>query len=156
METRPILVYVAGPLDHGPTEWQEEAEGMEIPINVAFFLPRSAYRNDNEATIPAIDNASRHVINCADGLLAWLPEGARCFGTIREIEFACRQGKPVAIVSAEAIGSLMTYDVGVYGSSAEALRELLTAIKEDRRLFRPPNAIILGMGHVEPEESDDD
>lgn len=155
--SNPILIYLAGPIDDVPTEvaqeWREDAKD-EAPTGVTFFSPAHAYSNATPATALAIDRANRNMIAVSDGLIANLAGLGRGFGSIREIEFARMQQKPVAVIHSQEdpIVSLLSYDLHLTTNIGDALEMLLLAIKERRDM---PRNLMIMMGLQPPEQMDE-
>lgn len=149
----PILIYLAGPIDDVEVEeaqgWREQI-AVDLPEGVVLFSPAHAFLNVNASNIKRADWANRHVINCADAVIANLDGDGRGFGTIREIEFAVRIGRPVVVVG--QLESLMQYDLEVVGRLDEALMTALELVaeKRDDRAFSLPS--FLG---IKLDEDDD-
>lgn len=119
------LLYLAGPLDdlsHDGTAWYDEFDKVR-PNDVAGFMPGRAYLGavDDPA---GIDRANRAVIEASLGVIANLSGPGRALGTIREIEFAKRLGKPV-LVMGDLSASLAAHDLTMF-SSLEEIGEYLT------------------------------
>lgn len=154
-EVQPILIYLAGPMDDVTEKeaknWREKLAEV-APLDVAFFSPAHAYFGASVITARGVDYVSRCVINACSGLLANLAGAGRGFGTIREIEFARRFGKPVAVVG--SLDSLLTYDVFVVGSLVDGLNTLVEAIRHERS--QPTLLIGPGGTIIKLQEGEDD
>lgn len=120
-----MLVYVAGPLDDGDRAWLEETRDAALPAEMAFFWPLLPWNGHaSEHNAEAVCRGNRGVIAVADGMIAFLDD-SRCFGTIREIEYATAIPRiPVVVVTKTEVASLMSHDVIQVESFEEAIMEM--------------------------------
>lgn len=162
-EPRAIMIYLAGPIDDiGIAErlgWREEMV-HEAPENVVFFSPAHAFLGVHKAAFKAMEYLNRHAILCSDGLLANLSGEGKGFGTIREIEFAKSNSKPVSIAQdpADPIQSWLTYDVQIRNSLGGAFDSLLDQIRQTRDappFLALPGGIMFRPAQEEPDEGDE-
>jgi nucleoside 2-deoxyribosyltransferase len=129
-----ILIYAAGPLDGldddeqaRQASWRGE---LEPPPGVIIFDPGRAYHGVGKHSAVAIDDVNRVIIRQCDGMLAHLDSPARCFGTIREIEYARSMRKPVVIIG--ELHSLLAHDVSVSATPEAGLSLLISQIRHNR------------------------
>jgi nucleoside 2-deoxyribosyltransferase len=144
-QIRPILVYLAGPIDEVTAEqaqgWRE-AVADEVGAGVALYSPAHAFVSAGPGNAPAVDMANRMIIQASDGMLAYLPASKRAFGTIREVEFARSMAKPVVCVCENPLVSLLAYDVQQSPHLDDGMGMLLEAIAEDRKM--PEGGLFFG------------
>lgn len=153
---QPTLIYLAGPQDDVTVEvargWREELAAL-AGEGVAFFSPAHAYMNVNRASFPAVDWVNRKVIEASHAVIANLSGPGRGFGTIREIEYAMQVHTMVQVIGS-LDHALMTWDITVVETAAEALDNVLKAVvdaRENMKRFHP----VLGIQiHPPPEEQE--
>jgi hypothetical protein len=157
---KPILIYLAGPIDDVAPgiakSWREDTALM-FGENVVYFSPAHACLNITEVNFRAADFINRLVIDHCHGLLANF-EGGEGFGTIREIEHARRSGTPVVILDPKGRfkRSMMTFDVEVCETVDEGMTRLLEIIAEVRN--EPPTLMGIPVAQLRPmtdEEMED-
>lgn len=131
-ETRPAMVYLAGPIDNVPlgesTGWRKEYADALAEYNIGCFNPVLAYHlgyTTSDEQAKAIVSINRFAITVCDMVVAYLENGLG-FGTVREIEYAKSIGKRVIVVSSKALRSLEARDLEVVID----LKELLPLLTE--------------------------
>lgn len=151
---RPIMLYLAGPIDDVSEEhacgWRREVAELVYGSAVLLFDPSTAWHGANQTTAVAVDWGNRHILAACDGLLANLSGPGRGFGTIREVEFACLHDLPVVVVG--EIVSLTAHNIDVVNTLEEGMQKLLERVAERRDV--PPMLRVVQLGV--PEEDDDD
>lgn len=135
-----MTIYLAGPIDDIPEpearRWRNEL-ALGAPTGCLFFNPTTAWSGASQMTAQALDYGNRVAIVAADGLLANLSGPGWGFGTIREIEFARSQKKPVAVALGDRDPvSLLLHDVAVAVDVDAALGSLVEMIR--RNQDKPP------------------
>lgn len=148
-----ITCYLAGPMDDVTKDqartWRRKL-ARAYPA-VLFFDPSRAWLNATTTTAEGVVYGDRAAIAHSTCVLANLTGPGRGFGTIREIEFARGQGKPVAI--AGELASLFISDVTVRGTLEEAMDALLTEVAD---VLNRPHPFMLGQLRLMGLEEDDD
>jgi hypothetical protein len=76
------------------------------------------------------------------------------FGTVREIEFARRQGKPVVVITQMPLLSLTAWDLMQAVDWETALLAVLEAVQEGRDI--PPHGLAVLLGEVRREPPEDE
>lgn len=154
-DTRPMMIYLAGPIDDIPIEearhWRAMA-GHELPTGIVLFSPAHAYQGEvNKITAPKVDFFNRVNIVHSDGVIANLAGEGRGFGTIREIEFARTHNKPTAVIAThdQPVLSLLAHDLFLVESFDEALQEIMVAVMQDRNT---PRGVFLQLPFQQADE----
>ncbi|HET7713862.1 MAG TPA: hypothetical protein VFK94_06505 [Patescibacteria group bacterium] len=134
------LIYLAGPIDalaDGGKGWRAEVAALFNAAGLNCFNPSGAFQvskpwNGNEPWTPGICHAirtiNRNALKQCDGCFVYLPDNARAFGTIREIEQAVQWMIPTVVVSPWLKEHIDAYDVEVYSGFDEAVECLVHAI----------------------------
>jgi nucleoside 2-deoxyribosyltransferase len=155
---RPVMIYLAGPIDGidiADAQAWREAVADHIGTGVLLYSPAHAYFNASEANAQIVMNMNRHAIVQSDGVLV-NQMYLKGYGTIREIEFARLQGKPVAVATKEKIEHLLAaYDLIVRHSLLDAAAALLEAIVKGRHTPSGPFVLMMGEGLANDEGDDE-
>lgn len=127
MATTRKMIYLAGPIDalpDGGRGWRDHASALFGNKGLTCFDPSQAFRiapkrewgPDGLNAVPCdtIRRVNRHALAHCHGVFAFLPDNARAFGTIREIEAAKIIAKPVVVVSDWLGDHIDSYDVEVF------------------------------------------
>lgn len=163
-EARQIAVYLAGPIDdvNFATAYDWRHKLSEDYPAVLFFTPLGPWLNANPRNAHIVDHGNRHMIHTCHGLFANLADDGYGFGTIREIEFAARNGQPVVVVTDGRINedTLMAHDLMVHSTIHEGMTALLDKIGTGLRreqMMSPFGAIqlIAPRDMDEPEDDPD-
>lgn len=159
-QQRPMSIYLAGPIEGISTEdamdWRQQVANL-APTGCLLFNPVTAWHGVSSITASAVAYGDRVVIAACDGVLANLSGPGRGFGTVREIEFARNQGKPVAVCAGDTpLISCFAHDVFQEPTLEASLMALIEAIRE-RQDAPPPGMMLLrlpGFGVDGGEEGD--
>lgn len=137
----PVCVYLAGPIDGIDQDRAQRWRALVADLfpSVLFFDPSRAWHNAGPEMAWALDSAHRQMICCADGVLANLRGEGRAIGTIREIEYARSQGRPVAVAGLDQNVTLMAYDLLCEDGVEEAMTRLLQVCidRRERGMMSP-------------------
>jgi nucleoside 2-deoxyribosyltransferase len=102
-----------------------------------------------------VEYVNRQVLSVCDGVLVNLRNRAAAFGTIREVEFAKLQQKPVVVVSKDPVMSLSAYDLFQEDTMERGLARLVEVVKME--LQAPQSfAEMLAILIARQQEVDDD
>lgn len=142
---KPVSIYLAGPIDDISLDdargWRQSIAAI-APVGVLFYTPVDAYLGVSEMTAEKLDMYNRHAIAASDAVVANLSGPGRGFGTIREIEFSVRLGKPTVVIG--ELKSLLTFDLDVVETDVEALNVALELIATGRSKPTGLRALLLG------------
>ena len=143
--TGSICLYLAGPMDDIEKDaargWREEAADA-VGMGVLLFSPAHAYLNATKVNASMVDFLNKGMIRYCDGVLANLTGPGRGFGTIREIEFARMNQKPVA-VAGDLDLHFASHDLLIRPTLDEAAHALIETIGEIRDR---PNPLMFLLG----------
>lgn len=113
------LVYVAGPIDDvegaDRTWWRDSLQHILKEAGVAAYNPLGAFFQDADslkANAALVCQINRAALFACDAMIVYLGGKGRAFGTIREVEFARAQGKPVFVIC-DGLKSLEANDVTI-------------------------------------------
>lgn len=157
-----VSIYLAGPID-GVSErlargWREDA-GTDLPMGVVLFSPAHAYFGASKATAREVCYLNRMQIAATDAMIANCLDGFG-FGTVREIEFAVSQHKPVVVMESAGLAqqSLMMHDVVVVEDWDTALQVALEEVQKlrgDQNMLPGMQILRFGPHGIEPEEEEE-
>lgn len=147
------LVYAAGPIEEAAEDARDWYTEVPLPPGIALFCPWLAFRGDDYTSARTIERANRTMLMTADGVLANLRDRATAFGTIREIEFARLNNKPVVVVCPSPIMSLSAHDIYQEVDLVRGIERLAEVIKSRREAPDiHPLLMMLGLQRLEPDE----
>lgn len=159
MATGSVIIYLAGPIDgidgDEARNWRETV-ASQVGTGVLLFSPAHAYMNAMPVNAQSIDWLNKLVIQHSDGVLANLSGPGRGLGTIREIEFARMNRKPVAVVGDLDV-HYSAWDLLLKPTMDEGIQALMEEIHKNRQQQSHPMAFLLpgfGTGMEDPGGDD--
>ena len=133
------IVYLAGAIDDASPEvaasWRSVVAQSLSERGLSSFDPFLAFNlgttpayGKNHSAAPAIREINRCALLNSGAVLVNLLPAARPFGTIREIEFAVKSGKPVFVAGHNIDLHLDAYDLQTFSSMADATDAVVKAL----------------------------
>jgi nucleoside 2-deoxyribosyltransferase len=117
------LVYLGGSIDAITHEqasgWREEVTKSFNEYGISVYNPVGAFGFAGMGAAQAISTINRQAILACDFCLFRVDKAS--FGTIREIEFAKANGKPLVVVSAHLSSHVESHDLHIVASLDEAI-----------------------------------
>lgn len=120
------MVYLAGAIDAVELEeaamWRIKATAMFNKKGLSCYNPASAFGLAKQKPSEVISRINRFALLSCHVMLAHLPDGQRCFGTIREVEYARANGKRVVVVASKALlQHVEAYDLEIVHTIEDAV-----------------------------------